>query len=170
MNIRIFGALMIIVGCGAYGFMLSSAYRRELKAISQLLELLGSIECELLYRGPALSPMLYHLTANRKGLVFDIFRKLAAELDAQIQPNVSYCMDVTLQQFPNTPSETQRLIQKFGRTLGAFSEEGQLLEIRALKQEAQHRLSALEADLESKTKTYQTLGVCAGAAIVVIFM
>ena len=161
---------MIIVGCGAYGFALSSAYRRELKAMAQLLEFLDEMECELLYKGTPLPKIIHTIISNKKGIVFDVFNTLAAELEAQIQPNIAYCMDAALKKHPNTPPETRRFMEKFGKTLGQYSEEGQLLEIRALRQEAQHRQSRLEEDLESKTKTYKTLGVCAGAAIVVIFM
>lgn len=170
MNIRIFGAIMIIVGCSAYGFILVSAYRRELKALSQFLEFLDRMECELLYKGSSLPVLLECLSINRKGMIYDFLKTLTAELNAQIQPHVNACVSAALQKHQTIPPQTKQMLIKFGQTLGQYAQEGQILEIRALKQELRQQIAKLEAEKDTKTKTYQTLSICAGAAIAVIFM
>ena len=50
MNMRLWGAMMIIVGFTAIGALLSYHYRKELKNIQDFIEALNNMECELQYR------------------------------------------------------------------------------------------------------------------------
>jgi len=62
------------------------------------------------------------------------------------------------------------MLMKFGATLGMFNADGQLIEIRNTRNEAQHKLDQLLSNQDTKTKNYKTLGLCAGAAIAILFI
>jgi len=68
------------------------------------------------------------------------------------------------------PKHTAEMILQFTKTLGKFDVEGQLLGIQAVKSEATLRLNQMSKDQAQRMKNYRTLGVCAGAAIIILFI
>ena len=50
MEFRWLGAIMIIAGCGGYGFSLAARYRQQERTLSELINALERMECELQYR------------------------------------------------------------------------------------------------------------------------
>ena len=49
MNSKYFGALLVILGCGGFGFSLAAAHRREEVHLRQLMDSLQYLHCELEY-------------------------------------------------------------------------------------------------------------------------
>lgn len=170
MTIRLIGAVMILSGSGVLGYLMSSAYRREIKLLCQFLELLDAVECELQYRQEPLPAIFDRISKNRSEEVFILFSALADELRSQIQPDVQSCLYSVMSKHSNLPCSLAGLVNKFGRTLGQYSAKGQLLELEAVRQEAKHLKEHLETEQKVKIKNYRALSICAGAAVVIILI
>lgn len=170
MILRIMGAVLILSGSGIFGFMLAAAYRKEITALSELLEILNTIECDLQYKISSLPVILKNLSCSKKGVVYNFCKNLSQELDTQIQPSVYHCVQATLEKSENIPNNTRKLLEKLGHSLGNFDVDGQILELHALKKESELLKEKLLAEQENKLRSYKTLALCAGAAIVIIFI
>jgi hypothetical protein len=64
----------------------------------------------------------------------------------------------------------KKLLLDLGRTLGHFDLDGQIQGIEAVRQEAVASLDKLTKDKEARLRSYQTLGLCAGAALAILLM
>jgi len=170
MTLRIMGAIIITIGCGCGGFLLAAAYRKEIKTLTSFIDMLNFFECELQYRSPPLADIFGSYSATRNDTISCFCSQLSQELDAQICPNVQACVLAALKKNSDIPSETANLLLKLGASLGKFSVDGQLLEIKSLRDEAQIKLEHLLSNQEAKTKNYKTLGLCAGAAIAILLI
>lgn len=170
MTIRIIGAILVIIGCGGVGIMITVAHRNQVKTLRQLTMILDFMECELQYRQTPL-PELCKLTAgNANGPIMTVFSSLSAELEKQISPDVEQCMKAVLQSVDNLSRPIKESLLLLGQSLGQFDLEGQLKGIEMTKREAQRFLQEDTNDQESRMRCYQTLSICAGAAIVILFI
>ena len=170
MNIKWIGAVLIILGCGGAGFSFSMAYRREEQLLQQLLAALDYMSCELQYRMTPL-PELCRQTGNgRKGMIGKLFQNLASELDSQISPDVCCCLAAAASTVGDLPTRIQKAICLLGESLGRFDLDGQLHGIDAVRSYCCGELENMALGREIRLRSYQTLGLCAGAALAILLV
>lgn len=164
------GSILIILASGGFGIMIATNYKREISVLKHLISALDYMECELQFRMYAL-PELCRLTANEScGVIRQFFSELANELDDQISPDVSSCLRSTLMKVQNIPQQTLGCLRYMGDCLGRFDLNGQLKGLEAVRQECRTRLGKLSANSDVRARSYQTIGLCAGAAIVILLV
>lgn len=163
------GAMLVILGCGGFGFSMAAAYRHEEKQLRQLRDILQFLYCELQFHLTPLPELCHQAGKQHKGSVADVFTKLAMELDKQLQPDADSCMAAALMCADLTPRLRELMIQ-FGHTLGCFDLKGQLLGMEELRTQCNTTLEELASGREDRLRSYQTLGLCAGAALVILFV
>ena len=169
MTVKLFGALLVLLSCGGYGFMIAASHRTEVKYLQAYLQALDLMECELQYRLTPL-PELCNIGASVSvGTLKQFFCTLGKELNNQISPNVEACI-YTVLSVVKLPRRTTEVIELLGRSLGRFDAEGQLKGLRYVKAETERILAALMDNQDLRLRSYQTLGLCAGAAIVILLV
>lgn len=170
MTIKVIGAIMILFSCGSVGFRLAATQRREERMLESVCCLLEFMECELQYHRTAL-PMLCAATAQQtSGALKDLFIILEKELENQISPDAESCMHAALSRCRGLPQSVVQCLQELGKTLGIFDFEGQLKGLEATQQACKRNLQLIRENKENRLRSYQTLGLCAGAAIVILFI
>ena len=168
--IKLFGAILVIAGCGGFGFFIAAEHRREEKALRHFISLLELMECELQYRLTALPELCRQAAFASQGSVKRIFWILAEELDNQISPDVEKCMIAALEKVRDMPKLTKGAMELLGRSLGQFDIEGQLRGLAAVRSECVRILDNYTKNQDIRLRSYQTLGLCAGAAIAILFI
>lgn len=164
------GAILIIISCGSVGYAMSAAHRREERSLHQLIGALDFMQCELQYRLTAL-PDLCRLTAGQcSGALRNLFQILACELEDQISPDVFCCMNAALGKVSDLPKQTADALRTLGRTLGRFDLDGQLMGLENARQNCRQTLEKLNTNRDERLRSYQTLSLCAGAALAIIFL
>ena len=103
------------------------------------------------------------------GSVRDVLNKLARELESQIAPDVSSCMRAAIEDYQDFPKRFRRLMLQLGRTLGRFDLAGQIQGLQAVQASCMQEQKALEQNREMRLRSYRTLGLCAGAALAILF-
>lgn len=170
MNYKWMGAVLVVAGCGGFGFSIAASHRRKAKLLRQLIRALGYMECELQYRLTPL-PELCRLTAKEvTGILRDVFLNLARELDWQISPDAGSCMSAAVRKSPDLPVNLKEHLLNLGHTLGKFDLEGQLQGLQAVRSACEEDLKLLDMDGENRLRSYQTLGLCAGTALAILFL
>lgn len=170
MNIKWIGAALIICGCGLTGFSMSAAYRREEQDLRQMLAALDYMTCELQYRATPLPELCRRCGAERKGCVSRLFLNLARELDSQVCPDVQSCLAVAAATAGQVPKRIQEAVCILGSSLGRFDLEGQLQGLDMVRVFCRGELEQMSVGRDSRLRSYQTLGLCAGAALAILFV
>ena len=170
MTLKLLGAVFVITGAGGFGFAMASAYRRTEQAFRQYLIALDYLECDLSFRLTPL-PQLCRSAANAaNGPVRALFLQLEQELECQIYPDVRSCTRAAIALTPCIPKELAEQFSDLGTTLGEFDLPGQLKGIRAAQERAHSYLNTLSSNRSGRLRSYQTLGLCAGAALAILFL
>lgn len=170
MNYKWIGGILIIVSCGGFGFSLAAGQIREERALRQLLGALEYMECELQFRLTPLPELCRQTGREVPGRVGKIFTILASELESQVSADVESCMNAALASLPDLPGHTRNGLATLGQTLGRFDLEGQLKGLEAVRLDCRGKLKALTENKEPRLRSYQTLGLCTGAALAILFI
>ncbi len=164
------GAVIVIAACGGFGFKLAAAHRKEEQMLRQLVGVLDYMECELQYRLTPLPELCRQAAVEARGELSRLFVSLSQALEDQTSAEVAVCMDSVLSRCQDLPALTCNALGQLGQTLGRFDVDGQLKGFDAVRRECRRLLEGLERNKEIRLRGYQTLGLCAGAALAILFM
>lgn len=167
MEIKLFGIVLVIAGCSAFGFKLAADLRLQIKAIRDLIDILNYMECELNCRLTPL-PQLCRLSAEQGKFLKNLFLQFADEMEAQIAVDTASCMEAAIQKSPHISDTIESFLKELGSSFGKFDLEGQLSGIDALRKKCVMQLHALEENKDVRMRNYRTLGMCAGAALAIL--
>lgn len=170
MNYRWIGALLVVLGCGGFGFSMAAAHRKEEYTLRQLLSALDYMECELQFRLTPLPELCRLAGREAKGSVREVLLTLSRELDMQMAPDVDGCMKAAVIRSGTLPPRIKEILLHMGRSLGRFDLEGQLKGLEAARGTCRRELDALTHNRDSRLRSYQTLGLCAGAALAILLI
>ena len=164
------GAMLVIAGCGGLGFSIAAASKREEAALRDLVSALDYMECELKYRLTPLPELCLQAGAENKGSVRQILAALSRELESQISPDVESCMNAALVTCRDVPGRVRQAFEIMGKSLGRFDMEGQIQGLEAVRAYCRRELDIMGQNRDSRLRSYQTLGLCAGAALAILFV
>ncbi len=167
--IRLLGAAMIFGGCGSFGFAMAAAHRREERELVELLSALEYMSCELSFRQRDLPSLCRGAAQNRGEAVMAFFLSLAQALEDQAAPEVAGCMAKALEE-SDRPESVDRVLRNLGSSLGCFDLPGQLRGIESALKAGERELHRVRDGASQRRRSYQTLGLCAGAALAILFL
>ena len=170
MSIKWIGAILVVAGCGGFGFSLAAAYRREEASLRQLMRMLRFMQRELRFRLTPLPELCRQAAGEGRGQTRAVMQYLAAALEAQEQPEAYGCMRSALRRADGLSGRVKRLFLQLGRSLGRFDLDGQLEGLEDVLNACREQLDQLQENRASRLKSYQTLGLCAGAALAILFL
>lgn len=170
MSYKWIGAVLVIAGCGGFGFSMAAAHRREVQLLRQLHRGLIYMQSELKYRLTPLPELCRQTGREMGGVLRQIFLELAKELDSRTLPDPGDCMASAMKRSRESlPGSLRKLLTRLGRSLGRFDLNGQLRGLEALAAACEEELSLLNKNKDIRLRNYQTLGLCAGAALAILF-
>ena len=170
MSLKLLGAICVVLGCGGCGFLMTVQHKAKVKELSSFITALEYMCCELEYRATSLPQLCRQASQQNKCKVHTILKILADELDTQISPDVRSCMAVTIGRVGELDVEIHSLLLELGNNLGRFDIGGQVQGLQHISQLSQDRLRQLTLNQDSRLRSYQTLGLCAGAAIAILLV
>ena len=170
MELKLIGALLLVLGGGGVGFTLTAMHQREIRFIRQLLNVITFMECELQYNLTALPSLCRQAPQLCNGPLHEILEILAGELEQQISANAQACMIVVVEKNSDITPHAKECILQLGQSLGAFELQGQLRSLEYTRTICTNKLNLLETDKEVRLRSYKTLGLCAGAALAILLI
>ncbi len=169
MDYKWIGAVLIITACGGFGFSLAAAHRREEHCLRNFMRALDYMSSELHFHAPALPELCRGVSRVSSGTLGRIFLSLCSQLEACAAPDVAACMESALEG-AELPPQTLEQLRRLGSALGRFDLDGQLKGLEAARESCNRALELLMADREMRLRNYQTLSLCAGAALVIVLI
>lgn len=170
MSLKWIGAFLIMSGCGLIGFSISAAYRREERELHQMIGVMEYMTCELQYKMTPLPDLCRQAGRERSGIVGRLLMNLSNELESQVSPDVQSCLAVAAATAGPLPNRIQEAVCILGASLGRFDLEGQLQGMEAVRTFCKEQLDRMSANRDVRLRSYQTLGLCAGAALAILFV
>lgn len=170
MSYKIIGVVCVVAACGGWGFLAAKQYLQRIRQLRQLISALDYMECELQYRSTALTDLCEQTAQQCQGKIKTLFLVLSQELEAQIAPNVALCMGAALKRCSDLSEPVKEMCSVLGRSLGKFDLYGQIKGLEATRGECREKLNALLINKDARIRSYQTLGLCAGAALAILFV
>lgn len=167
--IRFIGAALLMAGCGGFGFSIAAAQRREAAQLRQLIHGLQEMEWELKFRLTELPDLCRIAGDAAGGTLRKIFYEMAGKLDRNEVTDISACFGGCLSRW-EMPRKVRRNLRDLGRSLGRFDMEGQLQGLQAVRIQCRKDLQAMEQNVTQRLRSYQTLALCAGAALAILFI
>ena len=170
MMMKWIGAAFILISCGCFGIILASSHKKEVICLKKLIASLDFMECELQFRMLALPDLCRKTAGETDGILRQVFVSLANELEEQISPDVRRCMHCALVNIHSIPQHTLECLKILGDSLGRFDLDGQLKGLEFVRSECRLKLNKLLSNADVRIRSYQTIGLCAGAALVILLM
>lgn len=160
---------MLMAGCGGFGFSMAAAHRREMGMLRRLIHALQEMEWELKYRMTELPELCRIAGDTAGGTLKEIFQELSVMLDQREAVEVSGCLNgiICKQELPRRVRKNLKLL---GSSLGRFDLEGQIQGLEAVRRQCSQDLKELEENSAQRLRNYQTLALCAGAALAILFI
>ena len=170
MSIKWIGAILVVAGCGGVGFSMAANYRRETWTLRALVRALDYMTCELQFRLTPLPELCRQAGKECGTSTGRTLTALAEELEHQACPQAEGCMQAALARQRDVPPSAVTALDLLGRSLGRFDLEGQLQGLEQVRLHCRRTLAEMEAGREQRVRGYQTLGLCAGAALAILFV
>lgn len=170
MGYKWIGAVLIVASCTACGFKIAAGKRKEENLLLQLLRLLEFMESELQYRLTPLPELCRMAIGQSKGALRTVFLNLYQEFCQQQLPDAGSCMAAAIGKSVELPNRIRSILSQLGYSLGRYDLEGQLQGIRSVRRRSEESLESIRKNREERLRSYQTLGICAGAALAIILI
>lgn len=170
MTWKIIGAILVVAGCGGFGFLIAAGVKREERYLRELMEAMEFMTSELKYRMTSLPELISRAATHTSGALWQVFSALDRELTTQIAPNAEACLRAALEKTEGIPVLTGRVLRMLGRSLGKFDLAGQISGINFVKDTCRENLERLAKDKKERLRSYRTLGVCAGIALAILLL
>lgn len=170
MNLKLIGAILCICACGCCGFLTAAHHARNIRLLENLLFAVDYMICELQYRATPLPLLCRQAGGQCSGRIRQILFAFADELDAQLSPNAGICMSSALDRTGETDSKISIAFQELGKQLGRFDLAGQIQGLENCREHCAEDLLQMKSNKDSRIRSYQTLGLCAGAAVAILLV
>ena len=170
MGYKWIGAILIVASCTACGFSIAAGKRKEEYLMLQLLRILQCMETELRYRLTPLPELCQMAAGESSGILKNVFLNLSRELYRQKLPDAGSCMAAAIGTCGDLPNRIRSILSQLGYSLGRYDLEGQLQGIQVVRRRTEESLESLRKNRDERLRSYQTLGICAGMALVIILI
>ena len=168
MEYKWIGAGLIVVSCAVAGYIFAASYRREERELEHLIQALKFMENELRCRLTPLPELCRGAAESTGGVVRAILHKLADTLMTKAVPDVRQSMESILTTIPL--GKLRSCFEMLGCSLGRFDMTGQLDDLASVREYCVRELDKLRSNREQRMRSCQTLWICAGAALAILFV
>ena len=170
MYYRWLGALLIVTGCGGFGYTLTAEYKKQEILLKALLQSIKTMQWELQYRLTPLPELCQMAGKQAGGKIGKVFCGAAKEMEQQLAPNAESCLLQAISREPHLPHSIRLLLKQLGISLGRYDLSGQLEGLEAVAAACHEEQESLQEGRQERFRSYRTLSICAGAALAILFL
>ena len=170
MTVKIAGAILILLAGGGFGFCISAHRNRDIRLLKDIMRALVYMECELRYKLTPLPELFQKTSSVTTGPIGKLLQQIASTMEEQSAADIQAIVERVLVRNPDLPDSCRSAMLQLGKTLGCFSMEGQATELKALQDHCSQTLDQKTKERDKYVRCYETLGLCCGAALVIILL
>lgn len=170
MILKLIGAALVLTSCGGIGLLMSSCYKREETLLREMIGILDFMQCDLQYRLTPLPELCVNAAGEHHGILGRVLQTLAAELESNGSPSAANCMVRAVGSATDLPHFVKMALLKLGDVMGRFDLDGQVMGFESVREYCRKKLEEMEQNRDQRLRSYQTLGLCAGAALAILLV
>jgi len=164
------GVLLIVVGCWSAGAMVSNFHKKEADMLRQLVRFVEYIICDLQFRLTPLPQLLQSAKHLVSGSILDVLTCFIYDLESQIYPNVSTCLEHSLNCCRTVSPRCKKFLVLIGTSLGNFDLGGQLSCLNTARDSIARELNELEISLPRVIKCCHAYAVSIGVILALLLL
>lgn len=169
--LKLAGAVLLTAGAAALGFSAAAQLERRVRTLRTILSALELMERELAYR---LTPMpeLFSILAERLAPPVGSFFKACRERLSQLgEKRLEELWEESLSEFPmDLGAEELQVLRELGGILGQYDGEGQREALALAQGQMKECLNHAAEERTRMGRVYGTLGLAAGAFLVILLL
>jgi stage III sporulation protein AB len=169
--IKLLGALLVLVASTATGFAFAAKVAKRPLQIRELRMCLSLLRTEIDYGSRLLTEAFSRIAETGEGPVRKLFGKVADRLKEADGLSVSECLRETLDAHWEETSlgrEEKQVLLRLGEVLGASSRPDQLHHLEMAERHLAAEEDKARDERDRFVKMYRTVGILAGALLVIL--
>lgn len=164
---KVIGILLVIASTASVGFRLALSLKAHCDSLKQFLNALELLEDELSCNATPLVQAFFLTAEKTQGAIRNILQETAEQMESKRWLSPKTAMETAMVQ---TQNEFEDILTELAEKLGRYDLDKQLSAIRFAKMQAENRLALAEKERSLKSKTYETLGICAGLSVAILLI
>ncbi len=164
------GMAFVVCGTSAMGLRMAWAVRREIQVLEQLTSQLQTMRGEISYHRTPLPQVMAQLSNQSKGGVANFWKEVGTYLKSGAVSTVFEGVRLGLSHMPATQFSTtvENILKALARGLGQFQLETQVGAIDLALERLEKTTDRCRREQAGRVKSYCTLGICGGLAMVIM--
>jgi stage III sporulation protein AB len=166
------GLICIVAASSGVGFGYARSIRRQSAQLGHLIDSLGYMRSEILYRMTPLPELFETLSGAENNAVGLFFSLCASQLRSDrtmpipgiFKKSWENCRTVCLS------PETKQTLLSLGMALGRFDVDGQCRAIELAEQKLRREQETLDKNKRARCRGYEAIGICAGLAAAIVIL
>lgn len=158
----------IVLSAGSVGFGMACSVKKKIGILRQMVRALQLLRNEIAFCGTPLPQAFALMAASCEGLLGQQFEAIAKTMDKHPWMTAAEAMRQSKSVIQDLTVES--LLNELTEGLGKYDLEAQLQAISFAKNRTDTLLLQAEQEQNSKSKLYETLGICAGLSIAILLI
>ncbi len=169
---KLVGILIIVLSAGSVGFRIAASLKKRCKLLRQLSTALQVLKNEISFCGTPLPQAFALMAVSVQDTPERVFSSVARQMEQRRWLTPQHAMEQALTEQPELghDADTADLLIKLAAGLGKYDRDSQLQTIEKVGAELESLLQAAEQERSIRSRTYETLGICAGLAVGILLI
>lgn len=165
---KVVGLIFIVLSAGSVGFRIGVILKNRCHYLMELIKMLQILENEISFGGTPLPQAFALVAQTAEGEVKKIFSHLSVQMENCRWISPKTAMEGALKGNQETVADS--ILLELAEKIGKYDLDTQISSIRIAQAQVQQMLNDLEQERKVKSKTYQTLSICAGLAVAILLI
>lgn len=165
---KILGVIFIVLSAGSVGFRIAAALKTRCMMLRKLLSGFHLLEHELSFLATPLPQAFALMATMLEGGYKHIFATVAEKMDKTRWLSPKTAMEQALKEYPD--EQIGDVFLEFAGNMGKYDLDMQMKGIEIARSRVERLLGKLEEERCIRSKTYETLSICAGLAAVILLI
>jgi len=161
------GTVCIVISAWSVGYEINRKMKYRCLQLQQMLRALQLLRNEIAFCGTSLPNIFALMAATCDGALEALFSFVAKEMDHSPWKTPIEAAKPLLE---NSTQDTLPILEDLFRGLGNYDMDAQLATIERVQTAVRNSLDAAEQDRRKRSKTYETIGICAGLSVAILLL
>lgn len=168
MHLKLLGAAMTVGACGWAGMREARRLRLAQRHMTELISALDTVECEIRFARTGCAELFLSLSELCRGETGGFFLLLSQACSGKEEAGPGMTVRAMRRSGLRLPEEAQAAMERLFDRFGSYDAEGQLRMLSAARSELEHCAVQARAGLAGRCRTCAVLGLCTGAALIIL--
>ena len=165
---KLIGIVFILFSAISVGSKISCGLKQQCGYLRNILDVLQVFEHEVAVRCTPLPETFSVMASMAQGNIKRVLLGVSEQMQQQRWTSPRSAMEHALIEFPD--DLVGEIFLDLSNKIGRYDLDTQLAEIALAKEKTKQVLTHLEEERRMKSKTYKTLSICAGLAVVILLI